>query len=176
MTSTSSREPSNKASIWARMFSVGDTRFDTGVVLPSLTLVGFEGTYVRRHLHRRLDTTWIAWFADTLTDSAAGVHATFNRLAALPSGWRARLDDCGVRADSSARLLLDYLIDNPVLTPAIAATCIGTTVRAARTALHTLAAAGILTQLHPVPIATHPRGRHELWWYASDVTALVASR
>jgi hypothetical protein len=33
--SDSSRDPSNKASISPRIFSVGDTRTDTGVVLPS---------------------------------------------------------------------------------------------------------------------------------------------
>jgi hypothetical protein len=51
MISTSSPEPSNKVSIWARILSMGDTPLDTGVVLPSLTLVGLEGTYVRCHLH-----------------------------------------------------------------------------------------------------------------------------
>jgi hypothetical protein len=35
MTSDSSRDPSNKASIWPRIFSVGDTRTDMGVVRPS---------------------------------------------------------------------------------------------------------------------------------------------
>src|SRR5438477_9135325 len=37
ITSPRSRDPSNKASISARIWSVGDTRFGTGVVLPSLS-------------------------------------------------------------------------------------------------------------------------------------------
>src|SRR5437763_16373738 len=57
ITSPSSRSPPNRASISARIFSVGDTRTDTGVVLPSVSLVALEGTYVRCHLHQRRDTT-----------------------------------------------------------------------------------------------------------------------
>src|SRR5438094_2712595 len=62
ITSPSSRSPPNRASISARIFSVGDTRTDTGVVLPSVSLVALEGTYVRCHLHQRRDTTIILGF------------------------------------------------------------------------------------------------------------------
>src|SRR5690242_2807455 len=57
ITSPSSRSPLNKASISARIFSVGDTRTDTGVVPSFDELAALEGTYVRCHLHQRRDTT-----------------------------------------------------------------------------------------------------------------------
>src|SRR6266536_2749293 len=56
-TSLSSRPEPNNASISPRIFSVGDTRDGTGVVLPVQTLAVLYGTYARRHLHRLMDTT-----------------------------------------------------------------------------------------------------------------------
>src|SRR2546430_8900151 len=55
-TSLSSRPEPNNASISPRIFSVGDTRDGTGVVLPVQTLAVLYGTYARRHLHRWMDT------------------------------------------------------------------------------------------------------------------------
>src|SRR3954469_13440794 len=55
-TSLSSRPEPNRASISPRIFSVGDTRDGTDVVLPVQTLAVLYGTYARRHLHRRMDT------------------------------------------------------------------------------------------------------------------------
>src|SRR3954452_7357155 len=55
-TSLSSRPEPNRASISPRIFSVGDTRDGTGVVLPVQTLAVLYGTHARRHLHRRMDT------------------------------------------------------------------------------------------------------------------------
>src|SRR5256885_14636905 len=55
-TSARSRPEPNNASISARIFSVGDTRDGTGVVLPVQTLAVLYGTYARRHLHRWMDT------------------------------------------------------------------------------------------------------------------------
>src|SRR3954454_12741658 len=62
-TSLSSRPEPNRASISPRIFSVGDTRDGTGVVLPVQTLAVLYGTYARRHLHRRMDTAvgWLCW-------------------------------------------------------------------------------------------------------------------
>src|SRR2546430_6435257 len=54
--SLSSRPEPNNASISPRIFSVGDTRDGTGVVLPVQTLAVLYGTYARRHLHRWMDT------------------------------------------------------------------------------------------------------------------------
>src|SRR4029453_10988624 len=54
-TSLSSRPEPNNASISPRIFSVGDTRDGTGVVLPVQTLAVLYGTYARRHLHRWMD-------------------------------------------------------------------------------------------------------------------------
>src|SRR5919107_755369 len=56
-TSLRSRPEPNRASISPRIFSVGDTRDGTGVVLPVQTWSVLYGTYARRHLHRRMDTT-----------------------------------------------------------------------------------------------------------------------
>jgi hypothetical protein len=56
-TSARSRPEPNNASISPQMFSVGDTRDGTGVVLPVQTWSVLYGTYARRHLHRRMDTT-----------------------------------------------------------------------------------------------------------------------
>src|SRR5262249_6891901 len=55
--SARSRPEPNSASNSARIFSVGDTRDGTGVVLPVQTLAVLYGTYARRHLHRLMDTT-----------------------------------------------------------------------------------------------------------------------
>src|SRR5439155_19528801 len=55
-TSLSSRPEPNNASISPRIFSGGDTRDGTRVVLPVQTLAVLYGTYARRHLHRWMDT------------------------------------------------------------------------------------------------------------------------
>src|SRR3954452_18935112 len=77
-TSLSSRPEPNRASISPRIFSVGDTRDGTGVVLPVQTLAVLYGTYARRHLHRRMDT------ADAPTDQKVRGSSPFGRAARKP--------------------------------------------------------------------------------------------
>src|SRR4051794_9041633 len=77
-TSLSSRPEPNRASISPRIFSVGDTRDGTGVVLPVQTLAVLYGTYARRHLHRRMDTAVPAQSIDdtsTLGDEVVAMVA-----------------------------------------------------------------------------------------------------
>src|SRR5436190_2725085 len=69
-TSARSRPEPNNASISARIFSVGDTRDGTGVVLPVQTLAVLYGTYARRHLHRWMDTAVRDGESNCVTDGS----------------------------------------------------------------------------------------------------------
>jgi hypothetical protein len=88
----------------------------------------------------------------------------------LQAAWHARLDTAGVRADASARGLLGLLPRYPVLTSATAADIVQVSERAGRTALETLAQAGVLAPLRGARVPSRYK-----WWYAPDVTALVTA-
>src|SRR3954452_20286691 len=102
-TSLSSRPEPNRASISPRIFSVGDTRDGTGVVLPVQTLAVLYGTYARRHLHRRMDTAqslplkgFRRW-ASTRTVSSPSRQPATGLPGDYPdrthTGWRRRASD-----------------------------------------------------------------------------------
>ena len=120
---------------------------------------------------------WIRWFADTLTDSAAAVSDTMTDLDRLATRWRRRVDQAGIRSDATARRLLEHLPAHPVLTPALAAALVGTSERAARSAVAALAAHDILQPIdaHNLAVPRRP-GRPQHWWVAADITALIAAR
>lgn len=120
---------------------------------------------------------WIVWFANALSDSAARVGAVVAGLGRLPAQWQERLDAAGVRRDAAARRLLAHLVEHPVLTARMAASYLGVSDRAARTAMQSLTAAGIVVPVDPRAgtAMAAARGRPQQWWLAREVSDLIAA-
>lgn len=113
---------------------------------------------------------WVHWFAAMVGDAGDATVNLVRAVGALQATWQDRLSD--VRADSAAHRLIAVLPEYPVLSAATAARALGTSERASRTALETLAARGIVA---PFRRASLPAGRPRRWWVAAELLDLVTA-
>jgi Fic family protein len=112
---------------------------------------------------------WVSWFAGVVVRSCDATVALVAAIGRMVDTWRDALAD--VRADAAAHQVVSLLPQYPVLTATVLVTTLGVTDRAARTALTTLGARGIVV---PLPRPARGRGRPTRWWIARDLLALVA--
>src|SRR3954452_13833714 len=116
-TSLSSRPEPNRASISLRIFSVGNTRDGTGVVLPVQTWSVLYGTYARRHLHRRMDTAEQVPDTEMLFNDEASVRRLIGR---FPDHGRLRVCyEAGPTGFGLHRLLRSMGVACDVTAPAL---------------------------------------------------------
>lgn len=111
---------------------------------------------------------WVAWFAETVQGSGEATTNLVEAVATLTAGWQERIAE--VRADAVAHKVLALLPAHPVIGGEILARELGVSERAARTALDTLQAHGVLEQFVP---AHRAPGRPRRRWVASELLALV---
>ena len=113
---------------------------------------------------------WVRWFAGTVEQAATSANASLSGVADLVASWPARLD--GIRADAAAHRLVGEIAMHPALDVATAATLLGVSPPAARTALEALAARGALRPA-TLPSDGAP-GRPRRWWVAGELLDLLA--
>jgi Fic family protein len=111
---------------------------------------------------------WIEWFATVVARAADASLRWADEVDAVLEDWRARVTD--TRADAAARAVLDLLPAHPVVSVDIAATCTGVSATAARGALETLAARGVLEEFQP---NERGPGRPRRWWIARGLVDLI---
>jgi Fic family protein len=111
---------------------------------------------------------WVAWFAEIVEGSGDAATNLVQAVATLTARWEERI--VGVRADAVAHRVMTLLPAHPVIGGEIVAGELGVSERAARAALDTLEAHGILEQFTP---ANRTPGRPRRWWVASELLALV---
>jgi hypothetical protein len=119
---------------------------------------------------QNLAGSWIRWFADAVTTSATASAEILTSVDELLVQWRERI--VGVRADASARKLLEVLSAHPVVSTATGAELVGVSRRAATNAIEELASAGILTDAGTT--ADGP-GRPERWWVATELLEMLGT-
>jgi hypothetical protein len=113
---------------------------------------------------------WVAWFAEIVEGSGDAATNLVGSVATLTAAWSERIAD--VRADAVAHGVLALLPAHPVIGGEIVASELGVSERAARAALDTLEAHGIL---EPFTVARRAAGRPRRWWVASELLALVSA-
>jgi hypothetical protein len=113
-------------------------------------------------------TPWVEWFAGVVAQAALSSLGWADEVDALLADWRARIDD--IRADAAARRVLDVLPSHPMLSVDIAASLVGISPTAARTALDVLTTRGILEEQ---PVTRAGPGRPRRWWLARGLVDLV---
>lgn len=132
----------------------------------SLVLATDKNAYVAGLEDFRLDEVdrWVAQFAEAVEDSAEIALNLSRRLAELKAEWVARAEP--MRADSTARAILDQLPSFPIITAAIAAELAGRSRVAAINGLDHLGRAGILTR--------HRNQKKGDSWEAKEVLAILS--
>jgi hypothetical protein len=111
---------------------------------------------------------WISWFSNVVESSTTAAFAWAGEVDALIAGWQARVSD--LRRDSAVHTILASLPSFPVITAATASAAIGVSDTAARLALETLEARGIVERIE---VATTTAGRPRRWWIARELTELI---
>jgi Fic family protein len=112
---------------------------------------------------------WISWFAGAVERSANLTSAILDQVGELQQGWRGHVDD--LRADATARRLVEDLPAHPAVTVALVAEHQGVSDAAARAAIAVLAERGILTPV--LPVARSRPGRRPHWYVAHELLALL---
>lgn len=112
--------------------------------------------------------SWVAWFAEIVEGSGDATTNLVSTVATLTADWSKRI--AAVRQDAVAHRVLALLPAHPVIGGEIVASELGVSERAARTALDTLEAHGVL---EPFTVARRVAGRPPRWWVASELLALV---
>ncbi len=112
---------------------------------------------------------WVDWVADAVIRSADQVIDVIRQAEELRARWEGLLAD--VRADATARRVLDLLPRHLVLTAPVVADLLGVSGPTARAAIETLAARGILAPLALRPLRP---GRPPQWWMAAELVAVVS--
>ena len=113
---------------------------------------------------------WVRWFAETATRSAAATEHLVERATRILARWSELV--AGLRADHTARTLLDRLPAQPVLNAGHVSALLRVSERSGRTALATLAAHGILRPILDVRAERPGRARH--WFAATELLDLWA--
>ncbi len=123
------------------------------------------------HLFEQGETDpWVRWFAETAMRAATTTESLVGQATHLLSQWNEAV--AGLRADHTARNLVDHLPARPVLSARDVSTLLGVSERSGRTALAALAARGIL---EPIPEArTERQGRARHWFAAPGLLDLWA--
>lgn len=114
------------------------------------------------------DDHWIRWFANTVIDAAERTAHVLDSVQFLQAKWHDKASH--LRADATARAILDLLAIHPVLSSAVVVESIGVSLAAARLALKQLTELGILTELEP---KASGRGRPTTWWAAQELVTLL---
>ncbi len=112
---------------------------------------------------------WVSWFAGTVERSATLTAAILDQVGELQGDWRARLTD--LRADATARRVLEDLPAHPAMTATLVAERRAVSDAAARSAIGLLAERGILTTVIP-SLRARP-GRRPHWYVAHDLLVLL---
>ena len=113
-------------------------------------------------------TPWVEWFAGVVAQAALSSLGWADEVDTLLVDWRGRIDD--LRADAAARRVLDVLPSHPMLSVDTAASLVGISPTAARTALDVLTTRGILEEQ---PVTRSGPGRPRRWWLARGLVDLV---
>jgi Fic family protein len=113
---------------------------------------------------------WVRWFARTVEHAATSANASLAAVSELVASWPTRLH--GIRSDAAAHRLVELVATHPALDVATAASVLGVSAPAARTALETLTDRGVLRDAE---IPGHGRaGRPRRWWVAGELLDLLA--
>ena len=144
-----------------------------GVAVPppvSLELARDVGGYqagLTLYRQDRVDA-WVAWFAGAVESAADRSADVLGRVSELLEEWRVATAD--LRADASARRLVEVLPARPVLSAALAAQLVGVSEQAARGALRELVAREVLLEVADRPRRVGPPRR---WFVAERLLALL---
>src|SRR5262249_23631353 len=114
---------------------------------------------------------WIEWFAGALIGAADAAAEVLTEVDDLVQRWHERVDD--LRADSTARRLVDELLVHPALDASRAARLLGVSPQAARLGLAQLAERGVLEPWRPEGTRGDRSGRRRNWWVAAELLDLV---
>ena len=112
---------------------------------------------------------WVSWFARTLEHAANSAATTLAAVGALVASWPGRLD--GIRSDAAAHRLVGHVVRHPALDVATVVELLDVSAPAARAALDTLAARGVLRSAD-LPTVGGP-GRPRRWWVAGELLDLL---
>jgi Fic family protein len=119
--------------------------------LPPLYLAGYLKAHQREYYDRLAGvqlrgrwTDWLSFFLDGIVAAAATEQATAQSLLDIRRSWQERTTH--LRADATARRLLDVLLGAPVQTVASARETLGLSTQAANTGIAALLALGILRE------------------------------
>lgn len=119
--------------------------------LPPLYLAGYLKAHQREYYDRLAGvqlrgrwTDWLSFFLDGIVAAAATEQATAQSLLDIRRSWQERTTH--LRADATARRLLDVLLGAPVQTVASAREALGLSTQAANTGIAALLALGILRE------------------------------
>jgi Fic family protein len=113
---------------------------------------------------------WVEWLAAELQYSSEATEGLMVRAEKVLEEWYRRTDD--LRADSTARRVLPFLIEHPVVSSDLVAERIVVSERAARAALATLAERVIVQSYEKTPAGP---GRPRRFWVASELIAAATS-
>jgi len=111
---------------------------------------------------------WVGWVAEAISRSAEQVVDLIAYVDDLRRRWETLL--CDVRADATARRLLDVVPQHLVVTAPMVADLLGVSAPTARGAIETLAARGILEPLDFRPVTPE---RPAQWWMAGELISVV---
>ncbi len=121
------------------------------------------------HLFERGDhDRWVRWFAETAARAATATEHLVGQAGRLLGRWNELTTE--LRADHTARAMLDRLPGSPVLSAQDVAALLGVSERSGRTALSALAACGILSPVDDVREARSGRARR--WFAATELLDL----
>lgn len=112
---------------------------------------------------------WVDWLATTVQRSSDAAADLMDRAELLGEMWEARVGD--LRADATARQVLEMLLEHPVLSSDLVAERAGVSERAGRAALATLAERGIV---QPYTRSPGQPGRPRRWWVAGELIEIIA--
>jgi len=111
---------------------------------------------------------WVEWLAAELQHASEATQSLLVRSQRLLAEWGQRIDD--LRADATARLVLPYLVEHPVVSSDLVASRFSVSERAARGALALLADREIL---EPYEMAVAGPGRPRHFWVATELVAVA---
>ncbi len=113
---------------------------------------------------------WVRWFAEIAHTAATTTDQLAERTRAIIDAWTDRLS--GLRAHSTARALVPLLVAQPVLSTPDVAKLLQISRPAARNALQTLVARGVMAT---VEAKTPGVGRNRQWFAANDLLNIWTS-
>ncbi len=119
------------------------------------------GLYAFRE--RSLDE-WVSWFAEIAIRAAHQSDVMIDEVDCVLEDWKTRIS--GLRSDSTAHVVLEWLPQIPVLNARTLARHVGVSERSARNALEALEQHEVVV---PVDVEVGQRGRPARWWAAREL-------